>query len=420
MTDHDVLVVGGGLAGRIAALSAADAGASVHLVSGAEDTSRQSAGLVNLLGYLADADAPVSDPLDRLADVPPAHPYRRLGVDAVRSAVEFAADELGDAIVGLDDPRNALLPTELGVPAPSFGHPPTMTAGRLSRGDPMLLVDVDPLPDFDAAMAAHRLDGAVPFDVAAATIDLGDRLPPDADRQFLAKRIDETPGTSHETAIVDDVADAIDRVDVDPARVGLPAVLGIERVSEVHERLSDRLGVPVFEIPTAPPSVSGVRFDARLDDALASRPVARTEGVDVVETAVHDGRVESVAIDRFGDEEWVSADRVVLATGGFVGGGLVGDRAGVREPLFDVPVEAPADRTEWTAERPFEGQPFARFGLATDESLRPLVDGDPVAETLFAAGDVLGGFDGVRERSGGGVAIATGYAAGRLAAGVSP
>ena len=41
-------------------------------------------------------------------------------------------------------------------------------------------------------------------------------------------------------------------------RVGMPAVLGLEEHTKVWQEFQDRLGVPVFEIPTLPPSVPGL------------------------------------------------------------------------------------------------------------------------------------------------------------------
>jgi len=65
----------------------------------------------------------------------------------------------------------------------------------------------------------------------------------------------------------------------------------------------------------------------------------------------------------------------------------------------------------------FGDHPFTRFGVETDDRLRPLdARGEPVFDNLRAAGAVLGGYDFAAEKSGSGVSIATGYAAGRAAA----
>ena len=42
--------------------------------------------------------------------------------------------------------------------------------------------------------------------------------------------------------------------------LGLPAILGVHRPDQVHRELQSLLGVPVFEIPTMPPAVPGVRL----------------------------------------------------------------------------------------------------------------------------------------------------------------
>ena len=40
--------------------------------------------------------------------------------------------------------------------------------------------------------------------------------------------------------------------------IGLPAILGLYRTQEVIAHLEELIGVPVFEIPTIPPSVPGI------------------------------------------------------------------------------------------------------------------------------------------------------------------
>jgi glycerol-3-phosphate dehydrogenase subunit B len=54
--------------------------------------------------------------------------------------------------------------------------------------------------------------------------------------------------------------------------------------------------------------------------------------------------------------------------------------------------------------------------VRTDDTLRPLdASGSVEFENLRAAGSVLGGYDFAAEKSGSGVSIATGHAAGRAA-----
>jgi glycerol-3-phosphate dehydrogenase subunit B len=100
-----------------------------------------------------------------------------------------------------------------------------------------------------------------------------------------------------------------------------------------------------------------------------------------------------------------------------VGKGVESDRERVYEPIFDCHVPHCEDRYDWFDTAAFGDHPFARFGVRTDGELRPTAaDGSVEFENLRAAGSVLGGYDFAAEKSGSGVSIATGHAAGRRAA----
>ena len=204
----------------------------------------------------------------------------------------------------------------------------------------------------------------------------------------------------------------------DAERVGFPAMLGDAHVEDVRADLSERLDAEVFEIPTGPPSLPGIRLEDRLFEALDEAGVSMTTGNPVVDYETDgDGRIEHVVLDRNGARIPYAADAYVLATGGLVGKGLESDRDGPREGVFGCRVPAPEDRMAWSEEGAFADHAFARFGVAPDERLRPLGDdGEPEFPNLAAAGGVVGGADVAREQSASGVSLATGVVAGRTAA----
>ena len=84
----------------------------------------------------------------------------------------------------------------------------------------------------------------------------------------------------------------------------------------------------------------------------------------------------------------------------------------VIEPIFNVPVAAPTDHELWANPTLFsdQPQPFALIGIDIDEKMRP-VDGHGkvVLSNVFIAGRNLGGYDYCFEKSGNGVAMASGY-----------
>ena len=130
-----------------------------------------------------------------------------------------------------------------------------------------------------------------------------------------------------------------------------------------------------------------------------------------------DGEIEQVYVEKNGAEIPYAADEYVLATGGLVGKGIESERDEVYEPIFGCHIAQPDDRYAWSEHDAFGDHEFARFGVQADAELRPTDAADDVAyENLRAAGSVLGGYDFAAEKSGSGVSIATGYAAGRSAA----
>jgi glycerol-3-phosphate dehydrogenase subunit B len=129
----------------------------------------------------------------------------------------------------------------------------------------------------------------------------------------------------------------------------------------------------------------------------------------------------------------VAARAWVLATGRFVGGGIE-RRGALAEGVLGLPVlasEGPfADPSVRFAGRPPASltlrdshgpQPLLAAGLRVDELLRPLdAFGRVVHENVFAAGAVVGGHDPASDGTGMGVAMLTGFLAGRAAAGREP
>ena len=198
----------------------------------------------------------------------------------------------------------------------------------------------------------------------------------------------------------------------------LPQVVGLRRTRERLRGLATG-GRRVGEVIAFPPhALAGYRLQCALDAALAAAEVevirARAGQVRV------DGeryRVDPAAGQSFPVQE---ADALVLATGRFVGGGLVAGPEGVREPLLGLPLSDPEGRrvdgipAHRSVRKGYGNpQPLYSAGVMVDEELRPVA---APGRGLWAAGEWIGGFDPARERTGLGTALITGVAAGRRAA----
>jgi len=414
-----VLVVGGGLAGLTSALAAARAGADVRLVSYKQSTLRHASGLVDVLGYTPDGDGPLRDPYEAIPDLPLTHPYRTVGVSTVRDAMSLF-DETVPTYRGDHTDLNALVPTHGGTIKPTARYPASAAAGLASDDRDVLLAGFESLVDFDAPhAAAHLRSAGVPFRVRGATIRFPGDLRADAKVTRYARLLDtdgDVTVDGRDRPVRTALTERVERELDGEARVGVPAILGDDHAAAVREDLGERLGVDVFEVPMGPPSLPGLRLEDRLFEALDDAGASFETGNPVVDYD-GDGRIERVFVEKNGARIPFSAEEYVLATGGLVGKGVESNREGVTEPVFDCHVPHPADRYDWFEDEAFGDHEFAAFGVGTDDGLRPLdPDGNVEFENLRAAGSVLGGYDFAAEKSGSGVSIATGYAAGRDAA----
>jgi len=424
----DVLVVGGGLAGAMAALAARDAGARVALAARAPGATALSSGAISVApDPLALPSAPFSaragvlESARRIAAQRPGHPYALVGagLDRLREALGFAARELG-ALLAPPSDRNRWLLTPFGAAVPCALCQRSMVAGDLGEAKGTLAV-VAPRGHlwFDAGLVAGglgRLAGMGAPRPAIARLDLFMWEEAALARPHELARILEMPGAA------ESAGEILRRNLPAGATAALfPPVLGLSPEARVPERIATAASLPVGETLSDVPSVPGLRLQRAIEARLGAAGVAVLRGD--VAGAGGPGAPAVVAGQEVLARSWV------LATGRFVGGGIV-RRGALREPLLGLPVhlaQASSETGAHLSSRPpasltsrdgRAAQPLLSAGVAIDEGLRPLGPGGrPLGERLFAAGSLIGGHEQAADGTGLGVAVLTGYLAGRAAAG---
>jgi glycerol-3-phosphate dehydrogenase subunit B len=174
----------------------------------------------------------------------------------------------------------------------------------------------------------------------------------------------------------------------------------------------------VFEIPTLPASVPGIRLHRALERALRSAGGRMAMHAEVTGVNGAEGRVLAVRVKQGPREVVHPVDWVVLASGGFGSGGVALDsRWRASETVLGLPltgVPAPSE-ARFSAEY-FAEHPISRAGVPVDDGLRPLASegGARVYENVLVVGATVAGAVPWREKSGDGIALATGHRAAEL------
>ena len=408
------MVVGAGMAGMAAALFAAHQGMSV-IQAGLTGETLYASGLFDLYGVAHGSRGQLIDNpwqgLQALKQNHPRHPFCKVTPDQIRAGMTKLTDFL--AVAGLPyrgyPDRNARLLTPVGTIKRTFRVPATMWAGvkALEQTPPALIVDIVGLRGFSAAQIVNTVGSAWP-QLRAATIEIpwenrmGPKYP-----EHIARSL-ELEASRRELAAA--IRPHLGSADV----VGLPAILGIHTTETVRAHLNRLLGVPVFEIPTMPPAISGTRLKEAFDIHMPQQGVTTFYHHRVFSARRQQGGRFVLELGRTEPETTVIARQVLLATGRFLGKGLEARREGICEPLFGLPVSQPENRSCWHRETFLDpkGHAINLAGIEVDGHFRPVhTSGQPVHENLYAAGSILAHQDWIRTKCGTGLAVATAYGA---------
>jgi glycerol-3-phosphate dehydrogenase subunit B len=404
-------VIGSGMAGFAAAIFAVNRKIDTAQI-GNTGALAYTTGYLDLLGKRDEAPAPVTDPwqaLDELRATRPDHPLSRIPNDDIRRSFDEFTSFLG--VCGLAYSRtrenNITALTPVGTLKQTLCVPATMAAGprAYAAKATCVIVDIAGLKGFSGREVLANLGDRWPG-LATQRIAFPDMAGGEIYPEVMARAL-EVPATREKFA-------AAIRAVIGPAKViGLPAILGMHSPDKVRAEMERLCGVEIFEIPTMPPSVPGIRLRELLEQVLPKKGVTLIPQQKVTSLTFDDASATLVLSDSFGPIR-VHAQAVILATGRFLSGGLEAHRSGIREHLLDLPVTQPASRAEWYCERytDVRGHAIHRAGIEVDAAFRPLRhDGRPYDPRLFAAGVIIAHQDWIRGRSGAGIAIATAYKA---------
>ncbi len=385
---YDAVIIGGGISGLMASLWLATKGRRVAVVSKGDPMCCLSTGCIDVLGH---TDSPLKD----MKKLPSSHPYRMIGQDAVEESLIFFKEIM--ETVGLnytgDPSRNTEILTPIGTTKTTCFVPTTMQVSFDLEEEYIHVISFKGLKDFYPSYIISRKKNA-----SFSIFDMD---------------VYNTMGLAHafeEKAFLGRFIRMIRDLEVPNAKIAIPAVLGLRSPGRITEEIRMETERDIFEIPTLPPSIPGLRLFRGLKKAFFEKGGHIYWGKEIASIEKSGNKIEAITLAGEGKPTRVHGKAFLLATGSFISGGLYATRESkAYETVFDLPVYMPDKRHKWFNDDFFKtGHPIERAGIQATESLRPK---DSEYENLFVSGSILAFSEIMKYQCGHGLGISTGVTA---------
>jgi len=401
MKTADLIVIGGGLAGLMAASVAASHGQRVTVLTYGSGSLPLASGAIDFLDALA--------PDDSIKRLPDNHPYAKIGFKNIEAASKFLVDIAAQANLPYVGRLSAQIPVVTAVGTLKFSAlvPESMDASSLDEKKKIFVVGVKGLKDFYAQMIAGNLNRYFPDkEIEFKKIDLKFLGGRDITCMDAAQLL-----TDNEQSLANELKAL--NADADDAII-LPPIFGVMG-NFSRSAVTTQLRAQIIETTCLPPSPPGIRLQRAFMRHLQKAGVKFFENSKVVRGVTQGRNVTGVVVESAIREKVFPAKKFILATGGFYSGGLtMREFDNPKEPIFDLPVYFPEGAENWSNKELFSGeaQGFSTTGIITNDRLNPVdAAGNVLYDNLHIVGANLGGCDKIFERSAGGIAIASAYAA---------
>ena len=385
--EYDVVIIGAGVAGLTAGAKLAEHGFHVALVTKGEPTACLSTGCVDVCS--------LSDhPLDGIDSLPPEHPFHLVDKSVIKESLhhfQAVMMDMGIPYAGSAE-KNRLVMSALGTFKKSCLIPSTMEAAPQHTQESVHIITFKGLKDFYPGYIISRRRNTK-FSVYDAGVST---------TMSIASRFEEKD-------FFENFLLWLEKLNIAEDRIASPAVLGLESAAEIFRTLSMRVGKPVFEIPTIPPSMPGRRLFSALKKNFRQKGGTIYWSWPVVGTEKTGHLIEAVTTFSEGRPKSINARAFILATGSFVGGGLTATRETILENIFNLPVHKSGPRETWFNNDYFsQNHGIGKAGIMADVSMRPA---GCAWKNVFVCGSILANTEILKNGCGHGLALATANAA---------
>jgi len=424
--EADILVIGSGIAGICASLSAKQKGKEVLVLARDGGASAISSGALDL------ADHPLAIPgkpeqwelniernLEEILARKPSHPYHLISGDAqglikdFEESLKLVFKENG--FLRGDSRKNKLIFNQLGTFKPTaYFQTYLLSLDDLKGKSLVLAVGFKNLAGFDLDFFrknflywTERLGVKIKLEILEIDLERSKTF----NSLELSRWLEE-----NSEQVKEKIAGALSSKPAD--LVIFPSVFPLEKRAEILEEIKRETGAEVRELLALPPSVPGRRLERFLEKRL------KEEGIEKIKARAISYKAENKKLlsilARAGKQELeICFDKLVLATGGFLSGGIY-KQGDFREGILGLQVfsgsrvlEKKIFTEKLTGLHIVEPHPVFAVGLGANPRLQAIDEqGRVVFENLYLAGSILTGANYIFDGTGGGVALITGLKAG--------
>lgn len=413
--NFDVVIIGGGLAGLTCGIRLQQQGKRCVIVNNGQAAMDFSSGAFGLLGEIS-GEKITEFSEQQTARLAANHPYNVLGFAQCLKTVQQFEQHFADKLDMLGKhSQNHWRITPLGglrVAWLSPTHSPTLQHNNETFPySHLAILGIEGYHDFQPQMLADNLKRQDAF--KHCRIESTYLHIPELDilhqngREFRSVHISQRLEQNTDfAALVREIRNSANGAQA----VFLPACFGLDN-GTFFKKLRQACGIALFEMPTLPPSLLGIRQRKTLQQLFEHAGGVVING-DKAEEAEWDENGKIVRIfTRLHKEHGLSATHFVLASGSFFSGGLRAEFEKICDPIFGADIQGGDqfvfnDRMSWTAHRFSSPQPYQSAGVVIDAQCRVQKAGKAIPN-LYAAGSVIGGYNGISEGSGSGVAVVT-------------